>query len=56
MNKKLVAGAIIVIAAGLTTFLYKKRKNKLQTIAANTYDDVDNAFHNITDKAENLYQ
>jgi hypothetical protein len=50
MNKKIVTGAIIAIAAGLATFFYRRRRNRLSAVAADTYNTMDDTL-----KTENYY-
>ena len=55
MNKKIVTGAIIAIAAGLATYFYRKRRNKLSTVASDTYNTMDNTLRSVEDKTENFF-
>lgn len=55
MNKKIVTGALIAIAAGLATFFYRKRKNKLSAVASDTYNTMNNTLRSAEDKTENFF-
>jgi len=50
MNKKIVTGAIIAIAAGLATFFYRRRRNRLSAVASGTYNTMDDTL-----KTEDYY-
>ena len=54
MNKKLVTGVLIAIAAGLATYFYRRR-NRLSAIAADTYDTMDDTLRSVEDKTENFF-
>ena len=53
MNKKMITGAMIALAAGLTAFFYNKRKRKLSTIASDAYNTMDNTMNYVERKTEN---
>lgn len=55
MNKKVVTGAIIAIAAGLATYFYRRRKNKLSTAASDAYNKTDDFLRSAEDKTENFF-
>jgi len=55
MNKKIVTGAIIAIAAGLATFFYRRRKNRLSIAASDTYDTMSDAFKSTEKKVEDYF-
>jgi len=55
MNKKVVTGALIAIAAGLATYFYRRRKNKLSAVASDTYHTMDNTLKSVEDKTENFF-
>ncbi len=54
MNNKIVGGALIVIVAGLATFFYMRRKNRLNFLAADAYDIMDTNFRNLEKRTENF--
>ena len=55
MNKKLITGAVIALAAGLTTFFINKRRRKLSTAASNAYDTANNTMNYMERKTENAF-
>ena len=55
MNKKVIAGAVIALAAGLATFIYKKNKNRINAAAADAYNKTSDAVNHLEEKAENMY-
>jgi len=55
MNKKLIAGAMIALAAGIATFIYKKNRNKINDVAADAYNKTNDVINHLGEKAENLY-
>jgi hypothetical protein len=55
MNKKVVTGALIAIAAGLATYFYRRRRNRLSVVASDTYNTMDNTFRTVEDKTEKFF-
>jgi len=53
MNKKLIAGTILVLAAGIATYIYNRKKNRLSTEAADAYDSIDDTMDNTMNGIEN---
>ncbi len=49
MNKRIITGAVIALAAGITAFIYNRRRNRLNEAAANAYNSMDDAI-NITER------
>lgn len=44
MNKRVIAGAVIALAAGITAFIYNRRKNRLNKAATDAYNAMDDAI------------
>lgn len=55
MNKKLITGAVIALAAGIATYIYKKNRNKINDAAADAYNKTHDAINHLGEKAENMY-
>lgn len=55
MNKKIIAGTVIALAAGIATFLYKKNRNRIHALATETDKAAKEALHFGEEKAERLY-
>ena len=55
MNKKVIAGSLIILAAGIATYFYNKRRNKISSIASDTYNTMDDVFGDIEDKTEHSF-
>ncbi len=55
MNKKLITGAIVALAAGLATYFYKRRRNRLSMVASDTYNTMDDAFRTAENKTEDYF-
>ena len=55
MNKKVVTGALIAIAAGLATYFYRRRKNRLSAVASDTYHTANNTLRSVEDKTESFF-
>jgi hypothetical protein len=55
MNKKVVTGALIAIAAGLATFFYRRRRNRLSAVASDTYHTANDTLRSVEDKTENFF-
>ena len=55
MNKKIIAGAVIALAAGVAAFIYKRNRNKINEAAANAYDTVNEGINYAEEKADNIF-
>ncbi len=56
MNKKnIITGAMIALAAGLATFFYQKRRNKLSTAASDAYNTMDDTMNKVERQTENAF-
>ena len=55
MKKKIITGALVAVAAGLATYFYRRRKNRLNTVASDTYDAMDDAFKTAESKTEDYF-
>jgi len=55
MNKKVMTGVIIALAAGITAFIYNRKKNRLNMAAADAYADAYYAMDDAIDHTENIF-
>lgn len=55
MNKKIITGAVIALAAGVAAFIYKRNRNKINEAAANAYDAASNGINYAEEKADNIF-
>jgi hypothetical protein len=55
MSKKIITGAVIALAAGLATYIYRKNRSKINEVASNTYDKMNDAVSYAEDKADNIF-
>lgn len=55
MKKKIITGAIVAIAAGLATYFYRRRKNRLSVVASDTYNTMDDVFRATENKTEDYF-
>jgi hypothetical protein len=55
MNKKLITGAVLALAAGLATFFIAKRRRKLSAVASDAYDTANNTMNYMERKTENAF-
>jgi predicted negative regulator of RcsB-dependent stress response len=56
MNRKnIITGALIALAAGLATFYYKKRRNKLSAAASDAYNTMDHTINRVERQTENAF-
>jgi uncharacterized protein (UPF0333 family) len=55
MKNKIITGAIVAVAAGLATYFYKRRKNRLSTAASDAYNTMDDAYRTAESKAEDYF-
>lgn len=55
MNKKVIAGAVIALAAGIATYIYRRNKNKIDEYAADAYNELGNTMHVTEEKLETTF-
>ena len=55
MNRKIVTGAIIALAAGIAAVLYKRNRNKIDDAAADAYDKVSDGIEYSEEKIESIF-
>ncbi|HEY2726786.1 MAG TPA: hypothetical protein VGI61_06410 [Parafilimonas sp.] len=55
MNKKIIAGAVIALAAGVAAFIYNKRRHRIRDAAEDAYDTMDNAIYSTERQTENIF-
>ena len=55
MNKKIMTGALIALAAGVAAFFYNKRKSKLSMAASDAYNTMDKNINRVERKTENAF-
>ena len=55
MNKKILAGAVIALAAGIATFIYNRNRNRVNDAAADAYSKTNDAINHLEEKVENIY-
>jgi hypothetical protein len=46
MNKKIITGAVIALAAGIAAYIYNRRKNSVSYAAENAYDSATDFINN----------
>lgn len=55
MNKKIIAGAVIALAAGIATYMYRRNKNKINEYAADAYDEIGDTMHVTEERLETTF-
>ena len=55
MNKKLITGAVIALAAGLVTFFVRKRRRKLSMAASDAYNTNGTPMNYMDRQTENAF-
>ena len=55
MNKKVITGAVIALAAGVAAFLYRRNRNKVNEAAADAYSVIGDAINRTENKIENAF-
>jgi hypothetical protein len=55
MAKKIITGAVIAIAAGLATYFYRKNKSKVNEVASDAYDKMNDVVNYAQDKTESIF-
>jgi uncharacterized protein (UPF0333 family) len=55
MSKKIITGAVIALAAGLATYFYRKNRTKINEVASNAYDKMNDAANYAEHKADNIF-
>jgi hypothetical protein len=55
MNKKIIAGAVIALAAGVAAYIYSKKRNKISDAAEDIYDITDDTIYSVKRQTENIF-
>lgn len=55
MNKKVITGALIALAAGIAVLLYKRNKNKIDEIAASEYDKLNGGINYAEEQSNGIF-
>lgn len=55
MSKKLIAGTVIALAAGIAAFIYNKNRNRINAAAEDAYDTMNDTLGHIQKKTENIF-
>ena len=55
MNKKIITGAVIALAAGIAAYIYKRRRNKINVAAEDAYDTMSDTMHTVESKTEAIF-
>ncbi len=55
MNKKILAGAVIALAAGVAAFIYNKNRSKINAAAEDAYDTLSDGIYSVEERTENLF-
>ncbi|MBV9960626.1 MAG: hypothetical protein JO072_00135 [Parafilimonas sp.] len=54
MNKRIITGAVIALAAGIAAYIYKRKRNKLSTAAEDAYDTMNDTLYAVEEKTESV--
>lgn len=55
MSKKIIAGAVIALVAGVAAYMYNKNKSKIDDAAADAYDTMNEAMNNAEKETRNIF-
>jgi uncharacterized protein (UPF0333 family) len=55
MSKKFMTGAVIALAAGIATYLYRRNRDKINAAAANAYNAASESLNIAEEKAEQYF-
>jgi len=55
MNRKIIAGAVVALAAGIATYFYNKNRKKVNAAAADAYHTASESLHLAKEKAEQFF-
>ena len=55
MNKKVVTGAVIALAAGIAAYIYNRRRNKLDAVAEDSYNKMNDILERTESATENIF-
>ena len=55
MSKKIIAGAVVALAAGIAAFIYNKNRSRINAAAEDAYDTMNNTLGHIEKKTENIF-
>jgi len=55
MNRKVIAGAAIALAAGIAAYIYNRKRNRLNVAAEDAYDKMNDIMDNVETKTESIF-
>jgi hypothetical protein len=55
MNKRIITGAVIALAAGLAAFIYKRNRSRINETAADAYNTTKDAMNYAAGEVENAF-
>jgi len=55
MNKRIITGAVIALAAGIAAFIYRRNRNRINEVAADTYNATKDAMDYAAGEVENAF-
>jgi hypothetical protein len=55
MNKRIIAGAIIALTAGIAAFIYQRNRSKINEAAADAYNTTKDAMEHAAGEVENAF-
>jgi hypothetical protein len=55
MNKRIITGAVIALAAGIAAFIYRRNRNRINEAAADAYKTTKDAVEYAAGEVENTF-
>ena len=55
MNRKIITGAVVALAAGIATYFYNRNRKKVNAAAADAYNIASESLHLAEEKAEQFF-
>ena len=55
MNKRIITSAVIVLAAGIAAFIYRRNRNRINEVAADAYNTTKDAMEHAAGEVENAF-
>jgi hypothetical protein len=55
MNKRIITGAVIALAAGIAAFIYRRNRSRINEAAADAYNTTKDAMDYAAGEVENAF-
>ncbi len=55
MNKKIITGAVIALAAGIAAYVYNRNRSRINSAAQDAYDKMNDTIGRVESKTDNIF-